>query len=101
MGRRADKFDGYLNPDGGGSVLGRIVALVVGVGAFVLSLIVGAVFLAVVVGFMLLVALIVGVRIWWLRRKMERHAREHGDIEAEYTVISTEERITRQRDRDR
>lgn len=101
MGRPTGKSDSFFNSGAGSSVLGRVVALVVAVGAFVLSLVVGAFVLSLIVGFMLIVAIIVGLRIWWLRRKMARDFRERGDIEAEYTVLTAEERITRQRESDR
>ena len=95
MKRFSEKDYSQLNspPSAGpGSLLGRIFAVIFGVGALVLSLVVGAVFIAAVVGFMLLIGLVVAVRLWWIRRKMERHAREHGDLEAEYTVIQSDER---------
>lgn len=78
---------------GPGHLLGRVLAMLVAVGAFVLSLVVGAVFLAAIVGFMLLVGLVVAVRVWWVGRKIARQQNEHGDLDAEYTVIRTEERI--------
>ena len=87
----------YSLPPGGGGpggLLARIVAFVIAVGALVLSLFVGAVFLAALFGFVLIVAAVVAVRVWWLKRRMEKHARENGDIEAEYTVI-TEEKWTK------
>ncbi len=83
-------------PGGGpGGFLARIVAFIVGLGAFVISLVVGAVFIAIIVGFILLVGVALAIRVWWIRRKMERYAREHGDLEGEYTVISTTERRDR------
>ena len=73
-------------------LFGRIVAFVVGLGVLFVSLFVGAVFIAVFVGFAMIVSIAVAGRMWWLRRKMQQHAREHGDIEAEYTVITEERR---------
>lgn len=69
------------------SLLGRIVALVVGIAVLILSVIVGAVFLAALVGLILIVAVVVILRVWWLQRKMQRHAQQHGDLDAEYTVV--------------
>lgn len=77
---------------GPGNLLARVVAVIFGIGAFVLSLVVGAVFIAAIVGFMLLMGLFIAGRVWWIRRKMEQQAREEGDLRAEYTVIQTEER---------
>ena len=83
------------------SLLGRAVALVVGVGAFLVSLLVGAVFLAFVVGFMLLIGISIAIRVWWLRRKMANYEREHGDLEAEYTEVTVERRIKSSADKHR
>lgn len=69
------------------SLLGRIVAFVVGIGVLVVSLFVGAVFISVVIGLALIMGIVIAIRMWWVKRQMERYAREHGDIEAEYTVI--------------
>ncbi len=74
---------------GPAGLIGRVIAFIVGMGAFVVSLFVGAVFIAAIVGFVLLVGIGLAVRVWWIRRRMERYAREHGDLEAEYTVVST------------
>ena len=75
------------------SLLGRAIALVVGVGAFLVSLLLGAVFLAFVVGFMLLIGITIAIRVWWARRKMANYQREHGDLDAEYTEVKVERRI--------
>ena len=95
MGRFSNSSDSFLNSSGSGSrgFLGRVIALLVGAGAFVLSLVVGAVFLAAIVGFMLLIGLVMAARIWWVRRKMAQHQSQTADLEAEYTVITAEERI--------
>ncbi len=77
---------------GPGSLIGRIVAFAVGAGVLAISVFVGAVFLAAIVGLVLILGLVFTVRVWWLRRKMERYAAEHGDIEGEYTVVRKETR---------
>lgn len=69
------------------SLLGRIVALVVGIAMLVITVIVGAVFLAALVGLILIVAVVIMLRVWWLKRKMQRYAQQHGDLSAEYTVV--------------
>ena len=82
------------NNSGPGGLLGRIVAFIIGVGVLIVSLFVGAVFMAALVGFVLVIGSILAVRVWWLKRRMQQQAREHGDIEAEYTVV-TEEKWTK------
>ena len=82
------------NGRGPGGLLGRIAAFVIGIGALLLSLFVGAVFIAALFGFMLIVGAIIAIRVWWLKRRMRQQAAETGDIEAEYTVI-TEEKWTK------
>jgi len=73
------------------SLLGRVVAFIVGLGVLVVSLFVGAVFISALIGFVLIMGIVLAVRVWWVRRQMERYAREHGDLEAEYTVIERRE----------
>ena len=70
-----------------GSLLGRIVALLVGGILFGLAVFLGAIFIAGMVGLILIASIIFMLRIWWLKRKMERDAREYGDLDAEYTVV--------------
>ncbi len=66
----------------------RVVAFIVGLGALVISVIVGSLVLAAVAGFVLVVGLVVYARLWWLRRQMQRQARPNDDvIEAEYKVV--------------
>ena len=95
MRRFSEKYYHQLNSPqsaGPGGLLARIIAVVAGIGALVLSLLVGAVFIAAVVGFMLIVGLVIAIRVWWIKRKFQRHAQEHGDLQGEYTVIETKER---------
>ncbi len=54
---------------------------------FGVAVFLGAVFLAAFVGLVLIAMVVVTVRMWWIRRQMEKYAAEHGDLEAEYTVI--------------
>lgn len=74
---------------GGGprSFLGRILAFIVGLGVFAVAIFLGAIFIAAVLGFMLIAGLVVAGRVWWVKRKMERYQREHGDLEADYVEI--------------
>ena len=71
----------------GGSLLGRLVATILGIGVFAVAIFLGAIFLAIVVGLVLIAGIVISVRVWWLKRKMEQHVRDHGDLEAEYVEI--------------
>jgi len=73
-----------------GGLLGRIVAFIVGLGVLFVSLFLGFVFIAFIAGFVLVIGLVIAGRVWWLKRKMRAYQRQHGDIEAEYTVIDVE-----------
>ena len=73
-----------------GSVLGRVVAFVVGIIVLAVSIFVGAVFFTALLGIILILAFIFMLRVWWLKRKMQRYTQEHGDLDAEYTVIREE-----------
>jgi predicted lipid-binding transport protein (Tim44 family) len=85
---RNNAYLGAGRPPGG--LLGRIVAFIVGLGVLVVSLFLGFVFIAFVAGFVLLVGLFIAGRVWWLKRQMRAYEKEHGDINAEYTVIDVE-----------
>jgi hypothetical protein len=69
------------------SLLGRIAAFIIGAGILAVSIFVGAIFLAGLIGIVLIMGIVVMVRIWWLKRTMQRYAREHGDLNTEYTVV--------------
>ena len=64
-----------------GSLLGRVVAFVVGVIVLGIAVFVGAIFIAAIVGLALIGAALFMVRMWWLRRKMERYQREPRTVE--------------------
>jgi hypothetical protein len=81
-----------------GGLLGRVVAFVVGIIVLGIAVFVGAIFIAAIVGLALIGGALFMARMWWLRRKMERYAREHGDLDAEYTVVSEETHTLEQRD---
>jgi len=82
------RYLGSNQPPGG--LLGRIVAFIVGLGVLLISLFLGFVFIAFVAGFVLLVGAFIAGRVWWLKRQMRAYEDEHGDIDAEYTVIDVE-----------
>ncbi|MGD8809422.1 MAG: hypothetical protein PVG24_07435 [Gammaproteobacteria bacterium] len=50
----------------------RAVSLLIAAVAFVAALVLGAVFLAFVIGFVLILAVIITVRMWWLGRKLRK-----------------------------
>jgi len=77
---------------GPSGILGRLVALILGIMVFGVAIFVGAIFLAAFVGLVLIGALIFGARVWWMRRKMERYEQEHGDLEAEYRVLDDDQK---------
>jgi high-affinity Fe2+/Pb2+ permease len=70
-----------------GSLLGRAVAFVLGIIVLAVSIFVGAVFFTALLGLILIFAVIFMLRVWWLKRKMQTYTKEHGDLDAEYTVI--------------
>ena len=74
-----------------GSFIGRIIALFLGCLVFVAAVLVGAVFLAGLVGVLVIAGIVVTLRVWWLRRQMEKMAKSSGDIEGQYTVIREED----------
>jgi len=92
-------------------LLSQIVAVVVGAAILVVSFVFGAFLLASFFGLVLIVAAVVLVRGWWLRRKMSGVAGEefrafdhrqsmsesstntcNGAIDAEYTVVDSDKR---------
>jgi hypothetical protein len=73
-------------------VLGRAVAFVLGIIVLAVSIFVGAVFFTALLGLILILAVIFMLRVWWLKRKMQRYTQEHGDLDAEYTVIREDHR---------
>ena len=83
-----------VGPDGGGrepGVLARILGVIVAVVVLGVAVFLGAVFIAAIVGLVLIAGIGIYARAWWLRRKMERYQREHGDLNAEYTVVREED----------
>jgi len=81
----------YVNLTGDGQLqggfVGRVIALLVGCVAFAVSVVVGAVFLAGLLGFLVIGGTVFMLRVWWLRRQMDKMAKASGDIEGQYTVI--------------
>ena len=64
-------------------VLGFIVGLVV----LGVSLVLGAFVLAALLSFVLILAVVIGIRLWWVKRKISRAAVNDEYIDAEYRVV--------------
>ncbi|MDP6436817.1 MAG: hypothetical protein QF790_04830 [Gammaproteobacteria bacterium] len=79
-------------PGFSGNPIGRAIAFIIGLVAFVISIFLGAIFIAGIVGLMLIGGAVFALRMWWIRRKMAQHARKHGDLEAEYSVVREDDR---------
>ena len=93
--RKADEYLFLLGEAGRSpSLLARVLAVLAGIAVLVISVFVGAIVIAAAMGFLLLAVLLVTARGWWLRRQMRKYRQQHGDLEAEYTVIE-ERRIDR------
>jgi uncharacterized iron-regulated membrane protein len=78
-----------------GNPLVQVASLVIFGVVLIGAVLMGAVILAFVFGFAVIAAMAFSVRLWWLRRKLQRaqgdggYRSEHGGrlIEAEYTVV--------------
>ncbi len=64
-------------------VLGFIVGLVV----LGVSLVLGAFVLAALLSFILILAVVIGIRLWWVKRKISGTAVNDEYIDAEYRVV--------------
>lgn len=96
----------YLLRASGNPVVQVLSLLVFGV-ALIGAVLMGAVIIAFVFGFAVIGAIVFSVRLWWLRRTMQRQAETGGAsrpasdgrlIEAEYTVVRERESQRRPRD---
>lgn len=70
-------------------LLTRIVAALITIGITALAVFLGAFLIAALVGLAAIATVVLAVRVWWLRRKMERSARRGGagrTLEGEFTV---------------
>jgi predicted lipid-binding transport protein (Tim44 family) len=91
----------YLKPPNANSVIQVLAALGAAIG-LVVSFVLGLFALAIVAGVILLLALVLGIRVAWLRRKWRQQAAEMGKtepptgsgetLEAEFEVISRNRR---------
>lgn len=78
-------------------LLAQVLGVIVGIGVIVASVVVGAFLLAALLGFTLIAGTALMLRLWWLRRRMERRNAEEDVIETEYTVIDARDRDSRRR----
>lgn len=87
----------------------QVLYLLVGGVLLIGAVLIGSVILAVVLGFALIFGIVIWLRIWWLRRKMQKSGRSGAGkrpnetssgnvIEVEYTVV--DERKPRDGERD-
>jgi thiol:disulfide interchange protein len=67
--------------------IARVIATLFGLVILAVSIFLGAIFIAGIIGMALIGGIVIVARAWFLRRKMQAYARDHGDLEAEYTVI--------------
>jgi uncharacterized protein (DUF2062 family) len=70
----------------------QVISLIAVGFALIVAVLMGAVILAAVFGLAMLAAIVIAVRVWWLRRKL-RHAQPSGGalIDAEYKVVGERE----------
>ena len=88
----------YISAGGGKppNPLVQILGFVVAAVTFGIMLLIGGIVLAALIGFVLLAAIVIYARVWWLQRKMppvdRREYREQGEtVDAEFRVIDITE----------
>jgi hypothetical protein len=83
-----------------GNPVVQVLSLVVFGAVLIGAVLMGAVILSFVFGLAVIAAIVFSVRLWWLRRKLQRRAPQGGDfgagaegrlIEAEYTLVRERE----------
>lgn len=93
MNGRLNSFAASRNP------IVQIASLILVGLALIVAVLMGAVILAVVFGFAMIAAIVLAVRVWWLRRKLARTTSQGAAIiETEYRVVH--ERRAPERDRE-
>lgn len=77
----------------------QVISLILVGLALIVAVLMGAVILAAVFGLAMVAAIVIALRVWWLRRKLRRSGSRSGGalIEAEYEVLR--ERDIRERER--
>ncbi|MEM1175941.1 MAG: hypothetical protein AAGA33_06970 [Pseudomonadota bacterium] len=80
----------------GGNPLANILVIVVGALVLAASFVVGFVALVVLASVVLMMAAVIGIRLWWLtwraRRAAGRSTGQTGAIEGEFVVVTREDR---------
>ncbi len=83
----------------GGNPLANILVIVVGALVLAASFVVGFVALVVLASVVLIMAAVIGVRLWWLtwraRRAAAKSPTANGAIEGEFVVVTREHRRNR------
>jgi hypothetical protein len=88
MSGRAPPLTASSNP------IVQVVSLILVGLALIVAVLFGAVLLSVIFGVAMVAAIVIALRVWWIRRKLERGQPARG------AVIETEYRVIRQRDAD-
>ncbi len=70
------------------SFLMQLLGFVVGLVVLGVSFLLGAFMLAALLGFGLILAVVVAIRLWWLRRQINADAANDEYIDAEYKVVN-------------
>ncbi len=70
------------------SFLMQLIGFVVGLVVLGVSFLLGAFMLAALLGFGLILAVVVAIRLWWLRRQLKAGAANDEYIDAEYKVVN-------------
>ena len=70
------------------SFLMQLIGFVVGLVVLGVSFLLGAFMLAALLGFGLILAVVVAIRLWWLRRQINADAANDEYIDAEYKVVN-------------
>ncbi len=74
------------------SFLMQLIGFVVGLVVLGVSFLLGAFMLAALLGFGLILAVVVAIRLWWVRRQLNVAAANDEYIDAEYKVVNHEDR---------
>ncbi len=70
------------------SFLMQLIGFVVGLVVLGVSFLLGAFILAALLGFGLILAVVVAIRLWWVRRQLKAGAANDEYIDAEYKVVN-------------
>lgn len=91
------KYSSQFNGLPAGNPIANVFVIIVGVLAIAASLVLGFFAFVIIGSLVLVMASIIGIRVWWLKRKFERHggaqeqqgrAKADGVIEGEFRVVA-------------